>query len=82
MNIIDEIQKWSNKGYFIEYMIVDQIENGYEAAVKAKNIPPITYTIDILRKIDGELLFQESFNELEKGLLKAIKYLEDEISVK
>lgn len=70
-----QIESWSQKGYFIEYTIIDQIQNGYKELVESKDMPPITYTTQITENATGEVIFDGSFDTLKEGLDKAFLFL-------
>lgn len=75
MDVLMQIESWSQKGYFIEYTIIDQIQNGYQELVEKKEMPAITFTIYITENATGEVIFDGSFDTLKEGMDKAFLYL-------
>lgn len=76
-NIFEKIEELANKGYFIDYMIQNQIENGLEEWVEKGYIPLITYTVNVMRVNDGEYIYAESFDHLKECLEAGIKFVEN-----
>lgn len=74
MDILEKIEKWSQKGILIEYIIIDQVENGYGTAVEKGEMPPYTYTVAVMQ--DHEDLYQESFDHLTEALTSGIRFVE------
>ncbi|BAO04835.1 uncharacterized protein CBO05P1_116 [Clostridium botulinum B str. Osaka05] len=75
MDIFKKIEEMSKKGYAIEYTVVDQYQNGYEKEIKKGLMPPITYTVYVIRMEDGESIYEESFNHIEDSLKAGITYV-------
>lgn len=79
MDILKKIESICKKGYSIEYMVVDQIGNGFEDMVERGLIPAVTYTVYVIRIVDGEQLFSESYDHIEDCLKAGIEYVENNI---
>ncbi|HCL4480364.1 TPA: hypothetical protein N2D99_002452 [Clostridium botulinum] len=77
MDIFKKIEEISKKGYAIEYTVIDQNENGYKKEIKKGLMPPITYTVYVIRLEDGESIYEESFNHIEDSLKAGIIYVEN-----
>lgn len=75
LNIIKRIQGLAEKGIIIDYMVIDQKENGHWEC--DPTIPLKTYTVYV-RKVSsfGDPIEAENFDSLEKGLEKMIKFAE------
>ena len=73
-DIIQKIEAWSKKGILIEYIIIDQYENGYGKAVEKGEMPAFTYTVSVFQ--DGKDLFQQSFDFLEEALSAGLAFVE------
>lgn len=80
MDILSRIEQLSKIGYTIEYVTVDQIAEGHKEWVDSGEIPPITYTVYVIRISDGEHIYIESFNHIRDCLEAGIKYVEDNLS--
>lgn len=75
MDIIEQIEKWSKKGILIEYIIIDQFENGFGKAIEKGEMPPYTYTVTVFH--NGEDLYQEAlFGHLSEALNTGLKFVE------
>lgn len=74
MNALKDIDEYVQKGYAVSYDIVNQIENGYEAAVKNGSMKLYTYTFYVYlpNKVDFEDCF--SFDCLDDGFKEALEY--------
>lgn len=77
MDIFKKIEEVSKNGYAIEYTVVDQYQNGYEKEIKKGLMPPITYTVYVIRIEDGESIYDESFNHIEDSLKAGITYVKN-----
>lgn len=72
MDIIDKIQFWAKNEIFIEYITIDQIVNGYGEQVEKGNMPPVTFTVNVIK--DGEYLHEMSFDDLREALEDGHKF--------
>jgi hypothetical protein len=79
MNLFQKIEEWANKGISIEYIVINQIENGYAEQVDKGHMPLITYTVYVNRQSDGETLYTESFDHIEEALTAGINYAKTKI---
>lgn len=77
MDILKKIEEMSKKGYAIEYTVIDQYQNGYEKEIKKDLMPPITYTVYVIKLEDGESIYEESFDHIENSLKAGITYVEN-----
>ena len=77
MDIFKKIEELSKEGYAIEYTVVDQCQNGYEKEIKKGLMPPITYTVYVIKVEDGESIYKESFNHIEDSLKAGITYVKN-----
>ncbi|MED3549980.1 hypothetical protein [Cytobacillus praedii] len=73
MDLLKSIDDWVQKGFGINYYLVDQFENGYGKEVLAGNIPKFTYTF-FIEKGDEELWIL-SVDTLEDGFSSALVWL-------
>jgi len=77
MDIFNKIESLAKKGYSIEFISVDQHDNGMDKDISKGLIPAITYTINVIRLSDSESIYTESFNHIKEGLLTGIKFTEN-----
>lgn len=75
LNIMEEVNKWIQKGYEIKYDIIDQVSNGYLESVLSGDMPSFTYTFTI-HESDDEL-FSLSVDTLEDGYREMLKFLKE-----
>lgn len=80
MNLFQKIEEWANKGISIEYVVINQIENGYGEQVKKGIMPLVTYTVYVNRQSDGETLYAESFDHIEEALTAGVEYADKKIT--
>jgi putative aminopeptidase FrvX len=76
MNLFEKIKKIAEKGYFIQYDIMDQKENGYGKQVEKNDLPKVTFSVFVMHICNYEVIHIESFDSLEEGLINIIKYTE------
>lgn len=77
LEIFNKVDKWAQKGLYIEYYIIDQVENGYEKEVEKGEINPFTYTITVLdAKKDVEIFKKGMYDKLAVGMKEAFQFLE------
>ena len=69
---LEQVKDWANKGFFIDYTIIDQDVNGYGGDVAEGLMEPITYTVtvatnewDVIHTIAG---FESPKEALEDGI--------------
>lgn len=80
MDIIEQIEKWSKKGILIEYIIIDQYENGFGKEVEKGDMPAYTYTVTVFQ--NGEDLYQEAlFDHLSEALSTGLKFVEKRFGI-
>ncbi|WP_144509899.1 hypothetical protein [Bacillus sp. FJAT-22090] len=75
MDLLKSINEWIQKGFEINYYIVNQAENGYIEDVLNGDKPNFTYTFSI-HEMDEEL-FILSVDDLEEGFIEVLKFLEN-----
>jgi hypothetical protein len=74
-NLFEEIENIAKKGYSIEYVTINQYDNGYKKEVDGRQIPLITYTLYIIRMEDSETVYEESFDHIKDCLETGISYV-------
>lgn len=73
VDILERVETWSKKGVLIEYIIIDQRENGFGKEVEKGEMPAYTYTVSVLQ--DGDELYSEAlFDHLAEALLAGLSY--------
>ncbi|MDF2879672.1 MAG: hypothetical protein K0R54_229 [Clostridiaceae bacterium] len=77
MDIFEKLEELAKKGYSIEHTTVDQYDNGYGKDVEKGLIPPVTYTVNVIRLSDCEILYNLSCNHIKECFDEGIKYVEN-----
>jgi len=73
MDLFARIEKLAKKGIIIDVVAVNQIENGYQERVEAGDIPPVTYTVEVMNASLSGILYQESCDTFKEALETGIK---------
>ncbi|MBU3220938.1 hypothetical protein [Clostridium algidicarnis] len=79
MDILKQIEEIAKKGYSIEYIAVDQQQNGNEKQIKQGLIKKITYTVYIIRLKDSETVYTESKDCIEDCLEAGINFVKTKL---
>lgn len=75
MDIFEAIEDIAKKGYSIEYIAVDQYQNGCSKQIAKGLIPSISYTVYVVRLSDAENVYTESFDHIIECLQAGIKFM-------
>ncbi|MFC0903766.1 hypothetical protein ACFHWD_03560 [Clostridium sp. MT-14] len=78
-NILEEVEKIAEQGYSIEYMPINQYDNGHKDEVNAGEIPLVTYTLDIINMENGESIYSKSFNHIQDCLRVGVKWVRENL---
>lgn len=76
MNLLEKINSYVQKGFYIDYQIVNQYENGCGDMVDEGRMPEYTYTVYVKRYNSEDILFELSVDTLEECFKEALKFLE------
>lgn len=80
-NILETIEKIARDGYSIEYVIVDQVQNGYKKDIEKGLMPKVTYTVYVTRLNDSKVMHTESTNSIRECLIIGIKYVQNNVKI-
>lgn len=73
MQLLEAVNTWVQKGFTINYLITDQISNGYGSDVEAGYMPRFTYYFYI--DVQEEMIWDYSVDRLEDGFKLALEWL-------
>lgn len=79
MDILKQIEEINKNGYSIEYIAVDQQQNGNAEQIKQGLIVPITYTVYVIRLSDSETIYTESTDHIEDCLKVGIEFVKKKL---
>lgn len=77
--ILEEVEKITEQGYSIEYLPINQYDNGQKELVEAGEIPLVTYTLDVINMENGESIYSESFNHIQDCLRAGVKWVRENL---
>lgn len=76
MDIFERINNLAKKGIIIDVVAVNQIENRYQEQVKVRDMPLITYSVEVMNVDLDDVFHQESCKSLKEALEAGVKWAE------
>lgn len=71
IDYIAEIEEWAKKGVYIDFIIIDQLQDD-KKSVEDGIAPPYTYTVHVNDGFD--FVSQLGYNDLREGLEEAFEF--------